>query len=143
MNRGRIAIILLLLSLSLLVIYGLDVISAASTSPTHQLSRPRGFLPFNEVIRGVALGGSAVIISIVGFVISRNRPSLAVGILLIINGALIESGMLSFLTQTVVAQSALRTVASTMALGGVLLGLGIIKLICNRKSVASRKEFST
>ncbi|MDF2770313.1 MAG: hypothetical protein K0S91_3151, partial [Nitrososphaeraceae archaeon] len=67
MDKVAISMILLIVSLILLVIYGADVLTASINSPAGL--RGKGFLPFEEEIRGGALGGVAVIMSIVGFII--------------------------------------------------------------------------
>ena len=63
----RVATGLLVASLILLLVYGADV-AVASFSPQRQ-----GFLPFDEAVRGVAFGGSAVVMSIIAFVIARKE----------------------------------------------------------------------
>jgi hypothetical protein len=86
MTKTKIAITLLTASLILLLIYGADVIVASSTttSPVPGFSEHNGFLPFNKAIRGSVLGGSAVIMSIIAFIISRKEPSSAVSTLLMV-----------------------------------------------------------
>ena len=92
MDKVAISMILLIVSLILLVIYGADVLTASINSPAGL--RGKGFLPFEEEIRGGALGGGAVIMSIVGFIISRKEPSKTISSLLFINGGLIIVGII-------------------------------------------------
>ena len=140
MARVKVAIGLLVASLVLLIIYGADA-AAAGASPTHT-----GFLPLNEAVRGSALGGGAVVMSIIGFVISWKQPSSIVAVLLFINGGLIIAGMVALIAQGALSSenssSAMRTIGSTIGMGVVLLGLGGWKVASDRRP-ASRKEQAT
>jgi hypothetical protein len=134
----KIATGLLIASLILLIIYGADV-AVASSSLAGQ-----GFLPFDEAIRGGVFGGGAVAMSIIGFVIVRKEYAPIVAILLFVNGALIIAGMVALLAQGAVASedlsSAMRTIGPTMAMGGILIGLGAWKLVTDKKIVATRRK---
>jgi hypothetical protein len=125
MAKG-IAIGLLIASLALLIIYGADAAVASSSPDQH------GFLPLNESVRGGAFGGGAVVMSIIAFVIGRKDYAPIVSILLFVNGALIIIGILVFAAGSVVS------VASTGAMGAVLIGLGIWKAISDKKIVAAK-----
>lgn len=134
----KLAIGLLLVSLALLIIYGADVIAATSDS--------RGFLGLDESVRGGALGGGAVIMSIIAFVVGRKDRAPAISVLLFVNGGLIIAGMLALIAQGALASEdssgALRTIGSTMAMGGILVGLGAWKAAIDRKTVSAAKEES-
>jgi hypothetical protein len=136
----RIATGLLIASLILLVVYGADVAVAAS-SPDRV-----GFLPFDEAVRGGAFGGGAVIMSIIAFVIARKEYAPIVSVLLFVNGGLIIAGMIGLVAQGALASeedssSALRTIGSTIAMGGIVVGLGAWKVVTDRKVLATgRKE---
>ena len=67
MIKVKVATGLLVASLILLIIYGADVALSSSGvgSPSHS-----GFLPINKAARGGVFGGGAVIMSIIGFVIT-------------------------------------------------------------------------
>lgn len=140
MARVKVAIGLLVASLVLLIIYGADA-AAAGASPAHV-----GFLPLNEAVRGGALGGGAVVMSIIGFVISWKQPSSIIAMLLFVNGGLIIAGMVALIAQGALASenssSAMRTIGSTIGMGVVLLGLGGWKVASDRRP-ASRKEQAT
>jgi hypothetical protein len=127
---------LLVASLILLIIYGADAAVAAS-SPDRA-----GFLPLNEAIRGGALGGGAVVMSIIGFVIARKERAPIVSALLFINGGLIIAGMLALIAQGALASEdssgAMRTIGSTIAMGAVLIGLGVWKAAIERRAVAAK-----
>ncbi|HEV8386655.1 MAG TPA: hypothetical protein VGQ03_03440 [Nitrososphaera sp.] len=141
----RIAIVFLALSLALLIIYGADVMVASSSVSGNPLAERRGFLPFDEATRGGAFGGVAVILSIIAFVIGRKDYSPIISVLLFVNGGLIIAGMLALIAQGALASEdssgALRTVGSTMAMGVLLVGLGLWKAVGDRKRLpATRKE---
>lgn len=132
----RIATGLLITSLILLIVYGVDA-AIATASPER-----KGFLPLDEAVRGGALGGGAVLMSIIGFVIARKEDAPTVSALLLVNGGLIIAGMLALITQGALASEessgAVRTISSTMAMGAVLIGLGAWKVAIDRKTVTSK-----
>lgn len=135
----RIATGLLIASLILLIVYGADVAVAAS-SPDRE-----GFLPFDEAVRGGVFGGGAVVMSIIAFVIARKEYAPTVSALLFVNGGLIIAGMIALIAQGALASQdssgTLRTIGSTLAMGGILVGLGAWKLVADRKVLdTSRKE---
>src|SRR5215207_6043070 len=134
----RIASGLLIASLLLLIVYGADVAVAAS-SPDRE-----GFLPFDEGVRGGAFGGGAVVMSIIAFVIARKEYAPIVSALLFVNGGLIIAGMIALVAQGALASedssSTLRTIGSTIVMGGILVGLGAWKLVTDRKILATRRQ---
>src|SRR5687767_1822887 len=123
---------LLVASLVLLIIYGADA-AAGSSSPDR-----RGFLPFDEAVRGSVFGGGAVVMSIIGFVVARKEHAPIVSALLFVNGGLIIAGMLALIAQGALASEdssgAMRTIGSTIAMGAVLMGLGAWKVAIDRKA---------
>lgn len=145
MNKVAISIVLLSISLIFLVIYGADVLTASITSPSGLSGK--GFLPFEEEIRGGVFGGGAVIMSIIGFIISRKEPSKTVSSLLFINGGLIIIGIIITIVQANLSSENIggmeRTVSSTILLGAVLIGLGVVKTMHDKKIVSSKKETSS
>jgi hypothetical protein len=134
----RIATGLLIASLILLLVYGADVAVAASSQDRE------GFLPFNEAVRGGAFGGTAVVMSIIAFVIARKEYAPTVSALLFVNGGLIIAGMIALVAQGALASDdssgAMRTIGSTIAMGGILVGLGTWKLVADRKVLATRRK---
>jgi hypothetical protein len=134
----KIAAGLLIASLMLLIIYGADV-AVASSSPDK-----KGFLPFDDAIRGGAFGGTAVAMSIIAFVIARKEYAPIVSMLLFVNGGLIIAGMIALIAQGALASedasSAVRTIGPTMAMGGILIGLGAWKVVTDKKAVAARRR---
>lgn len=139
---AKIAIILLLISLGLLIIYGIDVM-VASQSETNAATGgegAQGFLPLNEAVRGSIFGGGAVALSIIGFALGRKEPNKTIPILLFINGGLIVLGLLIVMAMAnfEMDQNTIRTIGSTMLLGGILIGLGIAKIIIDKKKLSSK-----
>ena len=139
---SKIAIILLLISLGLLITYGIDVM-VASQSQTDAVTvgeGGQGFLPVNEAVRGSIFGGGAVALSVIGFALGRKEPNKTIPILLFINGGLIILGLLLVMAMAnfEVDQKTLRTIGSTMLLGGILIGLGIAKIVIDKKKSNSK-----
>lgn len=127
---------LLVASLVLLIIYGADA-AVAALSPDK-----RGFLPLDEAVRGGGFGGGAVAMSIIGFVIARKNDSPLVSVLLFMNGGLIIAGMLAIIAVGTLASEdmsgSMSTIGSTIALGAILVGLGVWKVTIDRKAPAAK-----
>jgi hypothetical protein len=130
---AKIAIILLLIALGLEITYGMDVIITSQS----QIDSERGFLPLNEDTRGIIFGGGAVALSVIGFIVGRKEQNKAIPILLFINGGLIILGMIIVISMPTLEtkQDFMRTIGSTMIFGGVLIGLGIAKIIIDKKKL--------
>lgn len=140
MNKTTISVTLLGISLILLIIYGMDVLAASTTSPEGVMGQ--GFLPFGEQVRGIVFGGVAVAMSIIAFIISRKVPSIIVSVLLFINGGLIIVGIIVTVVQANFSSEEManmgRTVGSTVLFGLLLIGLGIWKIISDRKVLSKQ-----
>jgi hypothetical protein len=140
MNKATVSVALLGISLILLVIYGMDVLVASYSSSEGVTGQ--GFLPFGEQIRGIVFGGGAVVMSIIAFIIGRKVPSLIVSILLFINGGLIIAGIIATVVQANLSAEEManmgRTVGSSLLFGLVLVGLGIWKMVLDRKVVSKQ-----
>ncbi|HXW12346.1 MAG TPA: hypothetical protein VD694_06265 [Nitrososphaeraceae archaeon] len=128
-TKTTIAIALLGISLILLVLYGIDVAIIFSSDSGQTTEDSRGFLPLDERTRGTAFGGSAVIMSIIAFVIARKERSNIISILLFVNGGLIIVGILA-----VSGGLGATSLASTIAMGIILVGLGIWKVLIDRRT---------
>ena len=137
---AKIAIILLLISLGLLIIYGIDVMVASQSEKDAVTGGGQGFLPLNEAVRGSIFGVGAVALSIIGFALGRKEPSKVIPILLFINGGLIILGLLIVMAMAnfQVDQKTMRTIGSTMLTGGILIGLGIAKIVIDKKKISSK-----
>lgn len=99
------------ISLALLITYGADVAAGGSTGGD-------GFLPWDSMTRGMALGTPPIILSVAAFFLSRKEPStplggmiLAVGILVVVGGAM---------SMVTVSENAARAAGE----GGALLAVG-------------------
>jgi CheY-like chemotaxis protein len=146
MNKVRVAAVLLMISLCLLIIYGIDVSLAGVASSAVESQESGFFLPLSASTRGSVFGGGAVIMSIIAFAIARNAFSIAIPVLLFVNGGLIITGMAVLIAQGALAASsaaatgtALRTISFTIATGGILVGLAVWKVITNAKIVEGKK----
>ena len=138
---AKIAIILLLISLGLLIIYGIDVMVASQSEKDAVTGEGgQGFLPLNEAVRGSIFGVGAVALSIIGFALGRKEPSKVIPILLFINGGLIILGLLIVMAMAnfQVDQKTMRTIGSTMLTGGILIGLGIAKIVIDKKKLSTK-----
>lgn len=80
------ALILTGIAIALLVVYGADVAVGYANDDG------QGFIPFDHATRGIGLGLPALILPIIGYVISLRDRSSGLGIMLIIAGVLILVG---------------------------------------------------
>ena len=136
-TKTTIAIALLGVSLILLVLYGIDVAIIFSSDSGQTTEDSRGFLPLDERTRGTAFGGSAVIMSIIAFVIARKERSNIISILLFVNGGLIIVGILA-----VSGGLGATSLASTIATGIILVGLGMWKILIDRRTPTTQDNRS-
>ena len=128
-TKTTVAIALLGVSLILLILYGIDVAIIFSSDSGQTTEDSRGFLPLDEKTRGSAFGGGAVIMSIIAFVIARKERSNIISILLFVNGGLIIAGILA-----VAGGLGTTSLVSTIVMGIILVGLGIWKVLIDRKT---------
>ncbi len=82
----KLSIIISVISIGLLALYGADI-AVVMGSDNHD-----GFLPLNDMQRGVGLGVPAIILPIIAFFISLKQPSKKLGGLIIVSGVLILIG---------------------------------------------------
>jgi hypothetical protein len=135
-TKTTVAIALLGISLILLALYGIDVAIIFSSDSGQSTGDTQGFLPLDEKTRGTAFGGSAVIMSIIAFVIARKERSSIVSILLFVNGGLIIVGILA-----VSGELGTSSLVSTIAMGIILVGLGIWKVLIDRKGAPTTQDY--
>ena len=120
------ALIITGISVVLLVIYGIDVAAGGGTGT--------GFIPLDHKIRGMALGGPAMILPIIGFFISRKEPSKPLGILLLVSGILIIIGGVVVISMPPPAEaastgrSAIAESVPLIGVGAFIIGLGAVKI---------------
>lgn len=138
----KIAVILLSISLAFLIIYGVDTLVASLKQPQLDGSPETGFLPMNAAARGAIFGAGAVILSIIGFVLGRKEPSKVISILLLVNGFLIILGLIMVVAMNTVTvnEESVRIIGPTMLLGGLLMGLGIAKMIVDKRKMQISKS---
>ena len=80
------ALIITGIAIGLLVAYGADVAVSMGNEAKE------GFLPLNDMQRGIGLGAPALILPIIGFFISLKEPSKGLGMMIVIAGILIVIG---------------------------------------------------
>ena len=120
------ALIMTGISIALLVIYGVDVAAGGGTGT--------GFLPFDHKVRGISLGGPAMILPIIGFFISRKESSkplagmlFIAGILIIIGGAVVIS-MPPSAEAVNTGRNAVAESVPLIGVGAFIIGLGAVKI---------------
>ena len=117
------AMIITCIAIALLVIYGADV--ASSTNADGEKSD--GFLPLDDMQRGMGLGVPAIILPIIAFFISLKEPSKGLGGMIIISGALILAGGIA-LVGTPAPEGVERNPAMLFVPGIIQIALGAIKI---------------
>jgi hypothetical protein len=85
------AIVLTVISIVLLSLYGADVAVTMNSVDNE------GFLPLNDMQRGIGLGTPAIILPIIAFFITLKEKSKGLGGLIIISGILILIGGLAMI----------------------------------------------
>ncbi len=116
------AMVLAGISILLLVLYGADV--AVSMSNTDN----EGFLPLNDMQRGMGLGGPAILLPIVAFFIALKEKSKGLGGLIIISGILILMGW-ALMVGTPAPEGTVRDPLMLLAPAIIQLALGAIKIV--------------
>ena len=123
-----VAVIITGIALALLIIYGADA-AAAMDNPDKQ-----GFLAMDHKTRGLGLGGPAMVLPLIAYFISRNDSSKGLGAMIVITGILIIIGAATVIgmADTSEAQETARNpfmeVAPLLVVGGIQMGLGILKI---------------
>ena len=111
------------IAIGLLVLYGADV--AASMSDDG--GKGDGFLPLDDMQRGMGLGGPAIILPIIAFFISLRESSKGLGGMIIISGVLILIGGLA-MVGTPAPEGVDRNPVMLFAPGIIQIVLGAIKI---------------
>ena len=127
------AVIITGIAIALLVIYGADV--AAGVNVDGEVGEQGdGFLQMDHMTRGLGLGGPAMVLPLIAYFISRNDSSkglggmiLTTGILIIIGGITVI-GMADLSEAEETARNPLMETAPLLVVGGIQLGLGILKI---------------
>ena len=111
------------IAIVLLVIYGVDVAASANVDG----EKGDGFLPLDDMQRGMGLGIPAIILPIIAFFISLKEPAKGLGGMIIISGALILAGGIA-LVGTPAPEGGERYPALLLVPGIVQIALGAIKI---------------
>ena len=112
------------ISIILLVIYGMDAIVGGGGAGD-------GFLPFDAMTRGIGLGFPPIILSFIAFFISKKPPFKGIGILLIITGVLIILGGIVAVLGSSESENTARMAGEgggLVAIGAIIVALGAIKI---------------
>ena len=114
------------IAIGLLVLYGADVL--ASVNMDGEIGeKSDGFLPLNDMQRGMGLGGPAIILPIIAFFISLKESSKGLGGMIIISGVLILIGGLA-MVGTPAPEGVDRNPVMLFAPGIFQIALGAIKI---------------
>ena len=123
-----VAVVITGIALALLIIYGADAASGMD-NPDKQ-----GFLAMDHKTRGLGLGGPAMVLPLIAYFISRNDSSKGLGAMIVITGILIIIGAATVIgmADSSEAQETARNpfmeVAPLLVVGGIQMGLGILKI---------------
>ena len=119
------ALIITGIAIGLLVAYGADVAVSMGNEAKE------GFLPLNDMQRGIGLGAPALILPIIGFFISLKEPSKGLGMMIVIAGILIIIGGIAVVANPSPESADRDPVGSDVMLfapGIIQLALGAIKI---------------
>ena len=111
------------IAIGMLVLYGADVASSMGADG----EKIDGFLPLNDMQRGMGLGGPAIILPIIAFFISLKESSKGLGGMIIISGILILIGGLA-MVGTPAPEGVERNPVMLFAPGIFQIALGAIKI---------------
>ena len=123
-----VALVITGISIALLVIYGADA-AVGMDNPDKQ-----GFLDMDHKTRGIGLGGPAMVLPLIAYFISRNDSSKGLGgmilvaAILIIIGAETLIGMADLSEADETARNPLMETAPLLIVGGIQMGLGVLKI---------------
>ena len=122
------AVIITGIALALLIIYGADA-AAGMDNPDKQ-----GFLDMDHKTRGLGLGVPAMVLPLIAYFISRNDSSKGLGAMIVITGILIIIGAATVIGMAEpseaqeTARNPLMETAPLLVVGGIQMGLGILKI---------------
>tara|TARA_B000000460_G_C21419824_1_gene350322 strand:- start:373 stop:762 length:390 start_codon:yes stop_codon:yes gene_type:complete len=119
------ALIITGIAIALLIVYGADV----SVSMGNEAKV--GFLPLNDMQRGIGLGAPALILPIIGFFISLKEPSKGLGVMIIIAGIFIIVGGIAVISNPSPESADRDPIGSAVMLFApaiIQLALGAIKI---------------
>jgi len=127
------AVIITGIAIALLVIYGADV--AAGVNVDGEVGEQGdGFLQMDHMTRGLGLGGPAMVLPLIAYFISRNDSSKGLGGMILITGILIIIGAITVIGMADLseadetARNPLMETAPLLLVGGIQMGLGVLKI---------------
>ena len=109
------------IAIALLVLYGADVAVSMGNADKE------GFLPLDDMQRGMGLGGPAIVLPIIAFFIAIREKSKGLGGLIIISGILILIGGIAMIA-TPAPEGVERSPLMLFAPAIIQLALGAIKI---------------
>ena len=112
------------IAIGLLLLYGADVASSMGADG----EKSDGFLPLNDMQRGMGLGGPAIVLPIIAFFIAIREKSKGLGGLIIISGILILVGGIAMIA-TPAPEGVERNPIMLFAPAIIQLALGAIKIV--------------
>ena len=115
------------IAIGLLILYGADVVASINMDGEIGV-KSDGFLPLNDMQRGMGLGGPAIILPIIAFFISLREKSKGLGGLIIISGVLILVGGLAMIG-TPAPEGVERNPLMLFAPAIIQIALGAIKIV--------------
>ena len=110
------------IAIALLVLYGADVAVSMGNADKE------GFLPLDDMQRGMGLGGPAIVLPIIAFFIAIREKSKGLGGLIIISGILILIGGIAMIA-TPAPEGVERSPIMLFAPAIIQLVLGAIKIV--------------
>ena len=122
------ALVITCISIALLVMYGADA-AVGMDDPDKQ-----GFLDMDHMTRGLGLGGPAMVLPLIAYFISRNDSSKGLGGMILITGILIIIGAVTVIGMADLseadetARNPLMETAPLLIVGGIQMGLGVLKI---------------
>ena len=120
---SKVSLALTGIAIGLLLLYGADIASSMGADG----EKNDGFLPLNDMQRGMGLGGPAIVLPIIAFFISIKVSSKGLGGMIIISGVLILIGGLA-MVGTPAPEGVDRNPAMLFAPGIFQIALGAIKI---------------
>jgi hypothetical protein len=124
--------ILIIISLVLLLSYGIDVILKNFNA--------EGFIIMDTISRGIVFGGIAVTLSIIAFILSFRERSFIVSTFLIINGIIMIIGGLIIAFNII--KSSENALLISMISGIIVISLGIWKKVGFRNIVSGKNTLT-
>ncbi len=121
------AMIISIISIILLVIYGVDSIMAITE---HLGIQSTAFLQMDVKVRGVIFGIIPAILLIISYFITRKEPSKILGILIIIGGGLmvVGVGLIFALQGSSIPVAGRGEFGAVIGIGAIMIALGGLKI---------------